>query len=140
MLGSSTSSTVSMSRLLVWRICRTSSALLACKAFRKRCFSCLTASFLGLNSSMLALREPLCSMYGTAKPASSDTNALHAAHRTIEKKAQMVIVKESNIPTMKGLCSPSHQPLYGRCKTKEDRNQAEEEGQQVTTRRKIALE
>lgn len=131
MLGSSTSSTVSMSKLLVWRILRTSWALLAFKASRKHCFNCLTASCLGLSSSMNTPREGPCSSYGTAKPVTSDTNALHTACRRLEKNTQMVIMKESNIPTKEGLCSPSHWPPCVRCMRREDGNQVQEEGQQV---------
>lgn len=132
MLGSLTSNTASMSRLPVWRMWRTSWALLACRALRKRSFSFLTASCLGLGSSMTFPREGPCSMYGTAKPAGSDTNTLHTAWRRLEKNPQMVIMKDSSIPTMEVLYNPSHQPLYGRCMGKEDRNQVEDEGQQVT--------
>lgn len=90
MLGSSTSSTVSMSSFPVCRICRTSWVSLARRASKNFCFSCLTASCLGLNSSMNSLKEGS----RTAKPAGSDTNVLHTAWRRLEMKTQMVIMKE----------------------------------------------
>ena len=105
MLGSSTSSTVSTSSFPVCRISRTSWALSACRASRNCCFSCLTASCLGLNSSMSSLKER-----PRSKPAvRSDTNVLHTAWRRLEIKAQMLKMKVSTIPTTEGLREPSHQ-------------------------------
>lgn len=133
MLGSSTSNTTSMSSLLVCKISRTSCALLVCKASRNRCFSCFSASFLGLKSSMKSLSKGP----NAAKSSGLDANIVHKAWSMLESNAQMLTLTYQPLQQL-------HQPGHRSCIEKEDKNKADEEGQQVTAVRrhweKIVLE
>lgn len=84
MLGSSTSITVSISSFVMCRMRMTSWALLARRASRNCCFSCLSGTCLALSSSINSGKE---------RPRSADPdwtrNLLDTAHRRPEAKTPM---------------------------------------------------